>query len=262
MEGTSQPLGAGDITAALDWWREAGVDLDFADAPVHWLARPDAQEPRLPAAYAAETASPSARPAPQEDKTAEQIGGDRAGWPADLDAFAHWWLTEPSLDGGQVRNRVPPRGPTGAALMVLVAEPEPDDREALLQGPAGRLLDAMLAAMGLGPDEVYFASVLPRTTPLADWAGLAARGLGQIVRHHVELVTPRRLLLFGSSALPLLGHDSAQNAQTSLTFNHDNGAIPLMAAHELRNYAGKPMRKAKFWQRWLEFSGSETGGHQ
>ena len=29
-----------------------------------------------------------------------------------------------------------------------------------------------MAALGIAPDQVYFASVLPRTTPHADWAGL------------------------------------------------------------------------------------------
>ena len=30
------------LAAALDWWREAGVDGDFADEPRNWLEKPEA----------------------------------------------------------------------------------------------------------------------------------------------------------------------------------------------------------------------------
>ena len=41
------------LAAALDWWREAGVDGDFADEPRNWLARPEAPEGAVPAPAAA-----------------------------------------------------------------------------------------------------------------------------------------------------------------------------------------------------------------
>ncbi|MBC2666266.1 hypothetical protein H7F51_12125 [Novosphingobium flavum] len=257
MEGPTPQLTPQDVAAAFGWWRDAGVDLDFSDEVLPWLTADkddDAPAP-LPAAFTAPRAQIEAQ-APSEQK----IGGDRAAWPTALEHFADWWLTEPSLDAGQVRGRVPPRGPARAPLMVLVAQPEPTDGESLLSGPEGVFLTAMLAAMGHAPEQVYLAAALPRHTPLPDWDRLGAQGLGGVLCHHVRLAAPQRLLVLGSGILPLLGHDPAQNAQISPLFNHEGWTIPMMPAFELPAIAARPARKAGFWNRWLEFSGSGLNG--
>ena len=254
MEGHAQPFSPADIAAAMDWWREAGVDYDYSAQPVRWLAPDELVEraPEVPAAYSAPPEQRAARSAPPA--SAQRVGGDRAGWPADIDAFANWWLEHPSLDGGQVRGRVPPRGPRGASLMVVLAQPEPEDREALLEGATGTLLDSILAAIGTAPDAVYLASALPRHTPGADWAALQSSGLGALLAHHVGLVGPERIILFGPHILPLVGHDPAQIAQNSLSFNHEGRTIPLLAAQELGSLAARPARKAALWRRLLDFA--------
>lgn len=253
MEGTGhhgqESLRPGDLAGALDWWRAAGVDLDFSDVAKPWLAPPEPAQP----AHALRPTQPEA-PSPEPEP---QIGGDSSAWPADLARFAEWWLTEPSLDSGTVRGRVPPRGPAGAELMVVVGQPEAGDTADLLSGPEGRLLAAMLAAMRLAPDAVYFASALPRAMPVPDWAGLERRGLGAVLRHHVKLVAPRRLLVFGEGVLPLLGHDPAQSAQNSAAFYHEGQTIALLGARELGSLA-RPAWKARFWRDWLDWTGTET----
>lgn len=248
-----QPPGQNSLTTsiagALDWWREAGVDSDFADAPRSWLAEPEApvEAPQRPAAIAAPEPPPV------------QLGGERADWPRDLAAFAGWWLAEPSLDGGRSEGRVPPRGPAGAPVMVLVAHPEAEDRERLLSGPQGKLLDAMLGAMGIAPGAAYVASVLPRHAPHPDWAALARDGLGEVLDRHVTLAAPQRLIVFGTNILPLLGHDPANNGGSSPGFNHEGRTMPLLPAMELGVLGTNPRRKASFWQRWLEWTGTDTG---
>jgi len=231
---------------------------------VRWLAQEPVADapPAVPAAYAAPAGArgaPAADSAPAYAAEAP-IGGDRAGWPTDLAAFHAWWLEHPALDDGQVRGRVAPRGPAGAGLMIVVPEPEPEDEEHLLSGRGGSLLRAILAAIGSGPEEVYVASALPRATPGADWAAFHARGLGELLAHHIGLVGPKRLILFGPHILPLLGHNPAQIAQTSLSFNHEGRTIPLMGSQDLQVLVDKPARKAALWQRWLAFSGSKLDG--
>ena len=148
---------AGQIAAALDWWREAGVDGDLRDEPQRWIAPAIATEPAASdAPLAAASAAPAAPPAPPAVI-------DRSTWPQDLDRFAPWRLSEPWLDEGRTSGRVAPRGAAGAELMILVAEPEREDSDTLLSGPRGRLFAAMLAAMGLEPAAAYVASVLPRS---------------------------------------------------------------------------------------------------
>lgn len=249
MESGTQPILAAEIAAAFDWWREAGVDLDFADAPVRWLT-PD--EPEAPGAVAA--------PPLQTDSPPPQIviGGSPDHWPADLESFKTWWLNEPSLDGGVVRMRVAPRGTRGAELMIIVPQPEDTDESELLSGPQGRALDAIIAAMGLAADQVYVASALPRHTPLADWAALRAQGLGSVLLHHIKLAAPQQVIVFGSNVLPLLSNDPAQSAKVLQSVNHEGRSIPLLGDRELGPLMSRATWKAGFWQRWLDWTGSKT----
>ncbi|MEM9017931.1 MAG: ABC transporter substrate-binding protein, partial [Verrucomicrobiota bacterium] len=81
---------------------------------------------------------------------------------------------------------VPPRGSARPDLMVLVIDPEQNDRELLLSGEKGKLLQRMLAAMGMNEDRVYIASALPRHTPMAD----------------VEIATEEKIFLVGNGGEP------------------------------------------------------------
>lgn len=236
---------AESIAAALDWWRDAGVDGDWLDEPKSWLAPPpeEAPAPDLPP-IAAKVAPP-----PPSSQVAEPLEV-----PGDLAAFREWWLAEPRLDGDRVADRVPPRGPAGAEVMLLVAEPEREDADSLLSGPQGRLLQAMLAAMGVTPERAYYASLLPRHTPHADWNAVARAGLGDVLCRHVALAAPKRLIVFGNSILPLLGNDPAQSTAFSLHFNREGLQLPMFAARDLAALLERPRWKAGFWRDWLAWT--------
>ncbi len=244
--GTS---GLGDgLEAALAWWREAGVDYAFLDAPQDWLA---AAAP-VPAPKAEQTPAPKPTRAAPPVPEAGPIAADRTRWPATLPDFAPWWLAEPSLAPRGLA-RVPPSGPANPALMVLVPMPAEDDEGALLSGKTGRLLDAMLAAFGVDPARVYRASALPARIALPDWAALAGAGLGAVLARHVTLVAPERLLVFGrSDILALMGHDSAHSALHLRGFNHESGTVSAGFEYDLETLLAKPGWKAGVWQRWLD----------
>lgn len=242
LEG--ETLNGRDIAGAIAWWREAGVDLGFGDEPQPWIAAAPAGEPEVA------PVKPMPAPAP-----VVRIGGNASNLPASLEAFTPWWLSEPSLDLGQTHGRVPPRGSAGAVVMVLVPYPEAEDRDTLLSGPQGKLLEAMLGAMQIAADQAYFASVLPRHTPHPDWAALQQAGIAEVLARHIVLAAPQRLIAFGGNILPLLGHDPAKTGQISPEFNHEGQSIPLLPAMELGVLLGNPRRKASFWQRWLDWTG-------
>lgn len=237
---------AGEIAAALQWWRDAGLEHDFADEPSDWLARP--------AAAVTEAPPP---PPPVEIKAAPKplvrLGGERASWPQDLAAFTAWWLAEPSLDNGQTSGRVAPRGNADAELMVLVEHPESGDGERLLSGPQGKLLDAILAALGIAGETVYVASLLPRHMPMPDWAALEAAGLGDLGRHHVALAAPKRLISFGANVSSLLGHDPAKSAETFAQTYQVGPDVPALAAPGLETLMARPRGKARLWQALLDW---------
>jgi uracil-DNA glycosylase family 4 len=246
MEDRAKADLASEISAAIDWWRDAGVDCDFGDEPTRWLK---AEETRAPIAEHRAAAAPP----PATDPAM-----DRSAWPQDLAAFTAWWLSDPALDEGRVSGRVPPRGNKGAELLVIVPDPEredaADDGGRLLSGPQGRLLDAMLAAMGIAGDAAYVASVLPRHMPMADWAALAERGFGALLCHHIRLAAPRRIIALGSNILSLLGHDPAHSPAVLRDFNQDGVTIPLLAGKSLSALLERPRWKAGLWQGWLDWT--------
>ncbi|KQM17325.1 uracil-DNA glycosylase family protein [Novosphingobium sp. Leaf2] len=236
-----------DVTGALDWWRSAGVDCDYLDEPVTWLAsaEPEAAAVPLPSPR---TAPADVIPAPAEAKI------DPASLPADLAAFTPWWLTEPLLCEGGPAARVAPQGQAGADLMVVVEEPEAGDTETLLAGPHGKLLDAMLTAFGTSRDAIYLASALPRHTPGADWRAMVAKGIGQVLARHIELAAPKRVMILGGNVLPLLGHESPHRPAVLRSLNHEGGSIPMLTAWALPALLAQPRAKPVLWKAWLEWT--------
>lgn len=243
---------ANRLQAAQDWWREAGVDLAFHDRPQRWLAsdEPAAVAPR-------EGHDLGSAPAPATPPPG--IGGDRAAWPADLASFSSWWLDEPSLDAGGPFPRVAPRGEAGAAVMMLVPMPEQADSATLLSGVHGRLLASFAEAAGLDPASVYLAAGLPRHTPVPDWAQLRAAGLGEVLLHHLALVAPQRLIVFGSGILPLLGHDPAQAAPAVSELSIQGAQLPLLAAYAPERLLANARQRAALWRRWLDWTRGDMG---
>ena len=240
-----------DLAGVLDWWREAGVDCSFADDAEGWLEIPEeAAEPAPPPPKVdvPRRVTPLQRALDGAEKPA--IGGARDNWPSDLAAFESFWLTEPSLAEGALSMRVPPRGTSGASLMVLIPQPEEEDRESLLSGRLGALVGSFLRAAGLDEGAVYFASALPRTLPLPDWAELAQRGLADLTRHHIGLVRPQRVLAFGRGLMPLLSQGDTPPPTLSLPGRE----IPLMIARRLDRLARMPGHRKHFWTQWLEWT--------
>lgn len=238
------------ISAALDWWQEAGVDLDYEDAARDWLAGAASTATAEPveAAPPVLVMAPKAPPSP-----AQRIGGEPASWPAKFEEFAPWWLSEPLLDNGQVFARIAPRGAQGAPVMILVDHPESSDSDRLLSGEEGRLLDAILRAIGIEPDQAYVASLLPRHMPMPDWDALAAGGLGELALHHVALAGPQRVITFGKHVSSLLGNDPAKSADPARHFYQLGSGIPALAAPALGTLMARPRGKAGLWRALLDW---------
>lgn len=252
MPGTHSSTLESKIAAALDWWREAGVDAAFADEARGWLAATVAAETSAEVPATRKRAAAPVEPTP--GPIPSQIGGPPESWPQDLAAFREWWLSELSLDEGGLTPRIAPVGEANPELMVLVAMPEEGDRETLLSGLQGKLLDSFLSAAGIPPGRTYRASVLTRHTPLPDLPALASQGLGKVVAHHVALAQPKRLLILGRNILPFCGHDPAQGPATLTLFHHEGGKVPALAEVGLERLLEKAPLRARLWKRWLDWT--------
>ncbi len=258
----TQPTLQQEIDAALEWWRAAGVDYDFADDATAWLA--DSAVGGTVAEQASSAPTTNTQPpqptgsaavaAPADVARADLLGDSP---PQSLAEFRDFWLTAPGLDTIGPRGRVPPRGEGGAKLMILVVEPEDGDKDILLAGPQGRLLTKMLNAMGLSDQDIYLASTLPRPTPMADTAAIAAGGMDSVTAHHIKLAAPKRVLAFGGNILPLIGHELPKDPISLREINLVNPPKPLLVSEALESLMTMPRLKARFWRRWIEWSAEE-----
>lgn len=236
------------------FWADSGVDLAFEDDARDWIA--EGAPP--PDKAKTEKDAPRPRPAQRPQPEAPRIGGKPEAWPADLAAFRQWWLSEPSIDPAPLAGRVAPMGPADAGIMVLVSDPAADDGQELLSGADGRLIDAMLRAMGMQRADAYLAPALPRHTPAPDWQRLHEEGLGALLRHHIALANPKILTVFGIELVKMLAPERFDPATMQGSITVPNGGnpreIPLLASYPLAVMGGRPRAKALWWQRWLSLS--------
>jgi DNA polymerase len=249
MNNSALSLSA-EIDAALDWWRRAGVDCDFAREPQDWLAEDIAIQAAKPAGRAAAVEQPEDPPRSAPARMDLFAGAP----PGDLRAFREWWLTAPGLDAIGPRGRVAPRGDAGADLLVLVPEPEDSDDERLLSGPQGRLLTGFMRAARVDEDAVYIASALPRHTPMADMANFARSGFDAVTARHLALAAPKRLLVLGAGVAPFLGLTPDVGPGEAAPFDAGEARIPCLMAEGLDAMLAMPGLKARFWRRWLAWS--------
>ena len=250
---------AKDIAAAIDWWRLAGVDCDFADDATDWLSdvQQSAPSDATPTAPKPRPRSENEPPAPESAATtnvAERSDLFAGEPPANLENFQKWWMEATGLDAIGPRGRVPPRGIAGADLMVLVIDPEEGDRDRLLAGPKGRLLSRFLAAAGIDEARTYIAAALPRSTPMADTSALGQSGMDEVTLHHIALAAPKRLIAFGFNIPPLIGHEPTNDPSSINTISVKSQSVPLLITEDLGSMMSMPRLKRRFWRRWIEWS--------
>lgn len=251
MTSSPSPTLAASIAAAQLWWRDAGVEFACGDEATPWLREepPGGADPARPIEPMRE--EPPAPPPPR-------MGGDPENWPNDLPGFAHWWMQEPSLDPGGFRPKLSPRGAQEPALMVLVPMPEADDGERLLGGAQGRLIEGIAAALSLGEGDLYLAAALPRHMPVPDWAALDEAGLGTVLRHHVALARPRRLLVMGNGILPLMKHGLTQATPDKGEIAIQDGKVPLLGTLAPEILLGAPRSRAALWRQLLDWTEADA----
>ncbi len=209
--------GAVDEFAALRWQVEIGADEAIAAAPVDRLARATAQpagpQPAAPAAMrpgAADTAPvpepPStsaarlASPALPAARRAEEIAAaatTREELRAALAAFDGCALAATAT------NLVFADGNPDSGLMFVGEGPGAEEDRAGLPfvGPSGKLLDRMLASIGLDRTRYLITNLIPWRPPgnRNPTDAEVAICLPFLLRH-IALVRPRRLVLLGALA--------------------------------------------------------------
>lgn len=212
--------------SALDWWHDAGVDTLVDDLPHDWLtgtfAPIDIVE-TVPVAYTL---------------------------PATLDAFLTWRTGTAAPESGWSGVMIAASGPATADLMVLVDCPERDDREAMMSGATGRLFDRMLTAIGRSRADIHLTAVCAARPTGGQMPRETQARLGEIARHHVALVAPKRLLVIGDAASRAVLSTELTEARGRLQcFSHNGGKrTDVVASFHPRFLLDKPAAKAEAWK--------------
>ena len=225
---------AGHTTSVLDWWREAGVDVLVDDTPRDWLLR---------------EAAPVVAPAPG---VVAEITAPATLLPDTLDAFVAWRTGQdaPEGAGGMLAE-----GDAGADTMVVVDYP---DGDAMIGDAAGRLFDRMLAAIGLARESIYLTT-LSTVRPLGGRiAPETLPQLAELLRHHVVLVRPKRLLLLGQApSRALTGTDATQGSRSLRAINLETGTVYAVTSLHPRFLIEKPAMKAEAWKDLILLMGGQ-----
>ncbi|UAK26203.1 uracil-DNA glycosylase family protein [Sphingomonas nostoxanthinifaciens] len=212
--------------SALDWWVEAGVDTIVDDCPRDWLA----------------TAAPSVvPPAP--------IVPPPAPSPQDLASFRRWLLADASVPGPTTA-RIDAMGDADSGIAVVVDMPEAGDRAAgqILSGEAGALFDRMLTAMGLARTGLYLLPFAPARPPAGKVAAADVITLAPLLRRHLALARPRRLLLLGDAPTrALLDLPLAQARGEVRQVEIDGASIPTIATAHPRLVLDRPDYRKTVW---------------
>ncbi|UVO49425.1 uracil-DNA glycosylase [Sphingomonas sp. SUN019] len=215
--------------SALEWWRDAGVDMLVEDAPRDWLAAiPEAAAPVAVAPAATRSAAP----------------------PATIEAFLAWRMSADAPEADWSGVKIAASGPVDAVLMVLVDCPEREDSDVLMSGAVGRLFDRMLAAIGRSRADIHLAALCAARPVAGRMPREIEARLGEIARHHVALVAPKRLLVMGNAASrAILPTDAAQSRENLPVLNHTGGKVTaVVTSYHPRFLLEKPAAKAEAWR--------------
>ena len=242
------------LESLLAFWRDAGVDAAFEDAPVDRTLSHARAEVR-PIARATASVGAAAQVGP--DLAAGIAEGRRlAAEAADLEALkaAIAEFTGCPLRYEGARQAVFSRGAPDAPVMVVGEAPGADEdaQGEPFVGRAGRLLDRMLAAAGLTGKVFVTNTVFWRPPGNRNPSPQEQAVCAPFVERAIQLVGPRALLLAGgASAKAMLKRDEGILAMRGRWFDwraEEGGAvIPAMPTLHPAFLLRQPGAKKKAW---------------
>jgi DNA polymerase len=216
------PLSAAD---ALRWYIAAGLDEVMGEQAVDRYAQSAKPAPARQTAQAAAAAMPAGTPDAPSSAHLALEAKDLAQLKAAMESYEGCGLKR------TCQRTVFADGDPSARLMIVGEAPGADeDRLGLpFVGASGKLLDRMLAAIGLDRTSVYITNVVPWRPPGNRKPEPAEVELClPFITRHIELVDPDMLLLLGGAAVSALL--ARTDSMTRLRGSFIDYASPRLAA--------------------------------
>lgn len=275
----SQPMsGNAELQELLAAHLDAGVDETLDDRPHDRYAKTARrEEPQTPHAW------PPAEAAPARPASGKAAGGAPAGAPArtpdalgavpyqdaralarSCDSLEALRAALQAFEGCALKRTatttvVGDGNPKSRLMLVGEAPGAEEDRQGLpFVGPAGKLLDRMLAAIGLDRRSVYITNVLPwrppgNRTPAPEEVAQCL----PFVERQIELVAPLVLVLVGGvSAKALLGRSEGITKLRGRWFDYQTPGlvrpVPACALFHPAYLLRQPAQKRQAWADLIE----------
>lgn len=215
--GRGQPSETDSLRDLIEWYAQAGVDLALDDEPHDRFAQSAAEAavraapPVAPVRVAPPPLAPlPSRAAPPAPEEAAQSARQQAASAASLDDLRA--LME-AFDGcalKQSASRLVFADGNPKARVMLVGEApgrDEDEQGRPFVGRSGKLLDRMLAAIGLDRSSVYIANIIPwrppgNRTPTPQEIAICL----PFILRQIELVAPAALVCLGGPSAQTLLH--------------------------------------------------------
>src|SRR3546814_13057958 len=97
---------------------------------------------------------------------------------------------------------------------------------ALFSGRVGQLFDALLGAIGLQREAIYFCSLASTRPPGGMFDDVSIDRLSRIMRRHIALAEPKAVLRLDDKTIIILRTEDTQQARQKLhVINHENGTV-------------------------------------
>jgi uracil-DNA glycosylase family 4 len=255
------PDAAPNVQQLLAFYLEAGVDCALTDAPVNRLSDPDAvavprQTPSSAPVRTIAAAIPAARGEPAPAPEAAIVSAREAARTAPtLEALRE--LLE-KFDGCALKSTATrlvfaDGNPQARIMFVGEAPGREEDIEGLpFVGRSGKLLDRMIAAIGLDRSKAYIANVIPwrppgNRTPTPQETQICL----PFIKRQIELVNPDVLVTLGNpSTQTLLSVREGIMKTRGKWFDYDTGSrvIPAIATFHPAYLLRSPSYKRMSWQ--------------
>ena len=267
-----------DQLGQLAWQVDMGADEVISETPINRFEAPAPEEKPVeakeevkveakaeaPAAKPVSAPTPAPAPNPQVSEEAAHDLASKAKTLDDLQKAVE------GFDGCSLKktamNTVFARGNPASGLMLVGEAPGADeDRQGKpFVGPAGQLLDKMLAAIDLkSEDDFYISNILPWRPPGNRNPTDAESAMClPFIKRHIELAGPKLLVLLGGVAVKALLEETQGITRVRgkwFTYKVGKTEIPTIPIFHPAYLLRQPQLKRQAWQDLLEIKAKLDG---